>query len=122
MKEQLPPRVVRTLAHLGESMRIARLRRRISQKDLAELMGVSVGTVQRVENGDPGVGVGVLAMAFLCLGDLENLSRAMDPSADVVGAAADMHRLPQRVRSRRVPDTVSAQNPSTSTALKPMGY
>lgn len=66
---------------------------------MASLMGVSIGTVQRIERGDPGVAIGSIAMEFLCLNSLDKLASVLDPSVDELGAAADSLRLPKRVRS-----------------------
>lgn len=43
---------------LGESIRAARLRRRMTAAELAERAGVSRGLVSRVENGDAGTSIG----------------------------------------------------------------
>ena len=93
-------------------MRTARIRRRLSQKDLAMNMGVSIGTVQRIEAGDPGVSLGNIAMAFLVLNCLAKLQNVLSPSDDEIGATMDMVFMPQRVRSARVPKgtTVPASN------------
>lgn len=99
---ELTPGVKRTVVRLGDSLRTARLRRRLSQRDMALVMGVSVGTVQRIEGGDPGVAIGNIAMAFLCLNCLDKLANVMDPTLDEIGTAAESLRLPQRVRSRPI--------------------
>lgn len=57
--------VARTVRKLGTDFRIASLRRRWSQRDMAPKMGVSVGSVQRMESGDPSVSLGTIASAFL---------------------------------------------------------
>ncbi|MCY3858522.1 MAG: helix-turn-helix transcriptional regulator [Gammaproteobacteria bacterium] len=99
---KLTPGASRAVDRLCGSIRTARLRRRLSQQDMARLMGVSLGTVQRIERGDPGVAIGNIAMAFLCLNSLDKFERVLEPTTDEIGVAADSLRLPQRVRSRGV--------------------
>ena len=57
MHENMSPAVRRHLRTLGEDLRTARRKRRITQADLAIRMGVAVSTVQRLEAGDPGVSI-----------------------------------------------------------------
>ena len=99
---QLTPGASRAVKSLGSALKTARLRRRRSQKDMAMVMGVSLGTVQRIERGDPGVAIGNIAMAFLCLNCLDKLANVLDPTVDEIGAAADSLRLPKRVRSTSI--------------------
>ena len=94
----------RAIARIGDDVRTARIRRRLSQKDLAMNMGVSIGTVQRIEAGDPGVSLGNIALAFLVLNCLSKLENVFSPSDDEIGSAMDRVYLPQRVRSARFPE------------------
>ena len=66
-------------------------------------MGVSPGTVVRLERGEPGVAVGVVAMALLALGELNRLEGLLDVSRDDTGLMLDMDSLPQRIRRRSRP-------------------
>ncbi len=63
-------------------------------------MGVSQGTVMRIEKGEPGVGLGSLAMAFLALGELNRLGDLLDVSRDDTGLMLDLESLPRRIRRR----------------------
>ncbi|MCY3883959.1 MAG: helix-turn-helix transcriptional regulator [Gammaproteobacteria bacterium] len=105
--KQVTPAVSRAVARIGSSFKTARLRRRLSQKDMAMKMGVSLGTVQRIERGDPGVAIGNIAMAFLCINCLEKLESVLDPSLDEIGAVMDAVYLPKRARST-IPKNQSA--------------
>ena len=100
MHENMSPAVRRVLRTLGEDMRTARRRRRITQTDLATRMGVSVGTVKRLEAGDSGLAIGSLAMALLAFGKIERLSELLPEHADDIGFMLDRENLPQRVRRR----------------------
>ena len=95
--------ISRAIARIGDDVRTARIRRRLSQRDLAMNMGVSIGTVQRIEAGDPGVSLGNIAMAFLALNCLPKLEQVLAPSGDEIGATMDRVLMPQRVHSAKRP-------------------
>lgn len=99
----LPPSVQRTLRALGRDIRIARKKRRFPVADFAARMGVSPGTVVRLERGEPGVAAGVVAMALLALGELHRLEGLLDVSRDDTGLMLDIDSLPQRIRRPRLP-------------------
>jgi len=61
---QLPPATAAALEKLGADLAVARLRRKESLKTWAKRMGVSVPTLQRLESGDPAVGIGIVATAL----------------------------------------------------------
>ena len=93
-----PPSIQRALREFGRDIRIARKKRRMPVADFAERMGVSQGTVVRLENGDPGVAIGAVAMALLALGELRRIGDILDVSKDDTGLMLDVDRLPQRIR------------------------
>jgi hypothetical protein len=62
--QQLPPATLAAIGKLGADLAVARLRRKESLKTWAQRMGVSVPTLQRLEAGDPGVGIGIVATAL----------------------------------------------------------
>ncbi len=105
------PRVQKTLKTLGQNINIARRRRRESQQQFAERMGISSGTLKRLEKGDPGIGIGHLAMAFLALGELHRLDNILDCSTDELGLMIDLEALPKRIRTlRKPPSEVTTPN------------
>ena len=81
------------LARLGERIRLARVRRRVTSALLAERIGVSHATMTAIERGAPGVAAGHYASALFCLGLLADLER-------VARAVPDRFR-PQAVRALR---------------------
>lgn len=79
MKRSTPPfpHVARIMEQLGERIRLARLRRRLSQDLLARRAGMSRATLQRVEAGEPGVSFGAVANVLHSLGlhtDLDHVA------------------------------------------------
>jgi len=74
---QLPPATAAAIEKLGADLAVARLRRKESLKTWAKRMGVSVPTLQRLEAGDPSVGIGIVATALWLIkrdGELRNLA------------------------------------------------
>ena len=90
--------VRKALARLGSDIRDARRRRRLPMAVVADRAFTSRATLQRVEAGDPSVGMGIYAAVLHTLGLLGGLGRLADPSMDEVGQALADASLPQRVR------------------------
>jgi transcriptional regulator with XRE-family HTH domain len=89
----LPP-TSELLARFGERLRLARLRRRLGAKQVAERAGMVPMTLRSVERGGAGVTIGAYLAVMQVLGiekDLEQLA-ATDP----LGRALQDARLPVR--------------------------
>ncbi|MEO7511254.1 MAG: helix-turn-helix domain-containing protein [Gemmatimonadaceae bacterium] len=100
----LPSRLRRSLTHVGHGINVARRRRKLTGQMMAERIGVTRQTYQRVERGDPSVAIGTYLMALFVLGlDTEGLERSADPQADATGTALDIAELPKRVTPKRTP-------------------
>src|SRR6266851_1335759 len=78
----LPPAAAQALRRLGEDLAIARVRRRESQRVWAKRLGVSVPTLIRLEQGDAGVAVGIVATALWMLGRSQALAELAEPASD----------------------------------------
>lgn len=116
MEKTYPPSVQRALRGLGRDIQIARKKRRLPVADFAARMGVSQGTVARLEKGEPGVGLGSVAMALLALGELGRLQNLLDVSRDDTGLMLDLDSLPQRIRRRRTVSGAGSRLPRGSTS------
>jgi len=97
----MPLPVKRILAKLGADIKAARLRRRITMTLMAERAFVARSTLQKVEQGDPGVSLGVYATVLFILGLSERIADLADVGTDSVGLQLDEERLPQRVRATK---------------------
>jgi transcriptional regulator with XRE-family HTH domain len=97
----MPLPVKRALAKLGADIKVARLRRRITTTLMAERVFVSRSTLQKVEQGDPSVSLGVYATVLFILGLSERIADLADVTIDSVGLQLDEDRLPQRVRTSK---------------------
>ncbi|WP_029557056.1 helix-turn-helix domain-containing protein [Xanthobacter sp. 91] len=93
------PKARTALKRLGNDVRGARLRRGIAVADLAARAGTSPSTIARLEKGDPGVGIGVLAGILVVLGLVERLADLIDIRKDDLGLALASEQLPQRGRT-----------------------
>lgn len=96
----LPDRVQRELRQLGERIRLARKRRKMTLADLSQRLFVDVKTLRRLENGEPGVGMGLLASAMFCLG-LNGFGDLADPATDSHGLMLEQDRLSRLQRVRK---------------------
>jgi DNA-binding XRE family transcriptional regulator len=94
----LPLPVSRALKKLGADLERARLRRSMSQEMLAERIGVSTKTVQRMEQGYAGIAVQHLARAMQVFGELSRIEQLMDTAQDAIGLMLADSKLPQRAR------------------------
>lgn len=84
---RVPSIVRRELTRIGDGIRTARLRRNMSQQELADRLGVSIHTVRAVEEGKPGTAFGTYLHAIWALDLIETASRVADPTLDRVGMA-----------------------------------
>ena len=95
----LPP-MERRLSRLGERIRLARLRRRLSAKLVAERAGMSVMTLRNVERGGMGVTIGAYLAVLHVLGldgDLDTVA-----AVDTLGRDLQDANLPRaRMRDGR---------------------
>lgn len=98
------------IVKLGENLRVARKRRGLRIVDLAQAAGCSQDTLRRLESGDPGVSLGVLARVAAAIGCAQELASVMDAAKDLEGLKGEVQRLPQRVRRALLPvERVSAE-------------
>lgn len=112
---QLPPLVNKALEQLGENLALARVRRRESQRAWAQRLGVSVPTLVRLERGDPGVGLGIVATALWMMGRVDALPAAADPTHDRGALERDL-REAQRRRAVRRPNSISRRLAGTPSS------
>ena len=92
----LLPKHDRLLASLGENLRLARLRRKLSAEQVAERAGVSRTTLHLLENGSSGTSLGKLLQVLVVLGLEKDLSEL--GADDVLGRKLEDARL---VETRR---------------------
>ncbi len=97
-KTQLPqPSVQRQLRSLGENLRLARLRRRLTATQVAERAGMTRTTLRAVERGGPCVTMGAYANVLHVLGLHTDLGGV--GSDDELGRKLQDAELLRRTRS-----------------------
>jgi transcriptional regulator with XRE-family HTH domain len=106
----IPDAEAQRLAQLGERLRLARLRRKLSADAVAAQAHITRVTLLKLEAGDPGVTLGTLAkvLGVLWLGeDIEPI--AVDDAR--VNAATDarlpVRRAPAKIKVQRYPQLSS---------------
>jgi transcriptional regulator with XRE-family HTH domain len=62
------PRLEKLLAQLGENLKLARLRRKLTTEQIAERAGITRTTLWQVEKGASHVSMGAYAQVLLVLG------------------------------------------------------
>ena len=89
---------------------MARLRRNLSLRAVAQRAGISLNTVVAVENGEPGVSVGAMVNVLHCLSLAEDISKvALD---DVLGRKLQdlelepKKRAPKKSKSQELSDLI----------------
>jgi len=82
-KYTLLPRLTKILEELGEDIKLARLRRKLSAEQIAERAGISRSTLWQIEKGQPNVSMGYYAQVLFVLGLEKNLSNMV--ADDVLG-------------------------------------
>ena len=94
-KIQSSPLTKRLLLELGENIKLARLRRNLSIRLVAERVGVSINTITSLEKGLSGVSIGVLANVLHTIGLAEDIT--LLAKDDVLGRKLqDLQLLPKK--------------------------
>ena len=70
---------------------------------LAERASISRMTLHKLEKGEPGVSIGIVATVLFVLGMSDRLAELADIRYDELGLALDEERLPKRIRRKRLP-------------------
>lgn len=71
----ISPALEDILETIGENIKLARLRRKITATMLAERAGISRVTLRKVENGESSVTMAIYAIVLFCLGLEKDLLR-----------------------------------------------
>ena len=74
--------LIRTSTHLGEAVRRARRQKRMSQSELAAVIGVRQATVSSLENGSAGTSLEIVLSALAAL-DLDLTIAARKAGPDI---------------------------------------
>ena len=115
----LLPSTEALLRHFGDRLRLARLRRRLFAKQVAERAGMSPMTLRSLERGGSGVTMGAYLAVMQVLGvekDLDLLALA-----DPVGRELQDARLPARSKATTRTQPLPARSPKQRERAVPVG-
>src|SRR3990167_6408721 len=96
----IPIPVSRALRKLGEDIKNARKRRRITTKLASERASISRTTLTKIEKGDAGVSIGAYAKVLFILGLVSHLADMVDIRFDKLGQTLETEHLPRRIRHK----------------------
>ncbi len=109
------PQEQRLLSELGERLRLARLRRKLSNAVVAQRAGISRSTLYKVEAGHPGATLGSYVRVLAVLG-LETDLQALAADDKVGRKLQDLALAPPPTRQSRATDRTDT---SLSHEVKP---
>lgn len=96
-----PAAVEEAARTLGSHIRLARTRRRVSLRQLAERAGVNHKTAAAVEAGNLLTGIGAYFALIWALGLEREVAKLLDPNHDEEGKQLELARTPKRARAKR---------------------
>jgi len=83
---------------LGDHIRTWRKLQGLRMEDLAERAGISRALLGRLENGNTSISLGAFLEVARCLGQLDAVTKALDPYESDLGRLRADEQLPIRVR------------------------
>ena len=108
----LLPATDELLRQFGDRLRLARLRRRLSAKQVAERAGMAPMTLRSLERGGSGVTMGAYLAVMQVLGIEKDLN--LLGKADPVGRELQDARLPAHTKATRTTLSPSVKRPTTA--------
>ncbi len=93
----LLPKIQKNIEIMGNQIKLARLRRKLSVELVAKRAGVSRASVWAVEKGSPSVAIGIYAAVLLAIGMPDELT--LIAKDDVLGRTLQDLDLPMRKRA-----------------------
>ena len=95
-----PQAVLQQIALLAQNIVIARKRRKETQAQWAQRLGVSQPTMARIERGDPSVAMASYVMCMWLINQAHGLAELIAPQNDLASLEREVARI--RTRPRRV--------------------
>ena len=82
----------------GENIKTWRILYELKASQVAQRAGISLGTLHKIEKGDPTVSVAAFMEVLRSLGLLDNFTECLNPLNSDLGRARVNENLPRRVR------------------------
>ena len=99
--EALPSEILSQLRRIGDGIKTARMRRRMTQEELAERVGASWHTIRKIEGGSPVTRIGFYLNALWVLGLFEDVRLLANPERDREGIILEAAARGTRARRHR---------------------
>lgn len=96
-----PYAVEQAIKKMGNHLRIARLRRKLTIEEVAEKIGTGPRAVRAAEHGHPSTGIAVYAALLWAFNLLPSFEEVTDPRNDEEGLALAESATNARVRRKR---------------------
>ena len=96
--EAIPSESIERIKHLGQRIRLARIRRGWSIAEVAAKAGINRNTLGALELGKPGVAICAYVTVLWVLGLEKTLDGVAHPDTDTHGRALEASRRPKRAR------------------------
>jgi len=87
-----------TFTEIGKSLKTWRLVYALKATQVADRAGISLGTLHKIENGDPSVSAAAFLEVARSLGLLDTLAESLDPLNSDLGRARVTENMPKRIR------------------------
>ncbi|WP_027995916.1 helix-turn-helix transcriptional regulator [Simplicispira psychrophila] len=97
-----PQAVLQQIELLAQNIVIARKRRKETQAQWAQRLGVSQPTMARIERGDPSVAMASYVMCMWLVNQAHGLAALIAPQNDMASLEREVARIRTGPRSRRV--------------------
>lgn len=108
----LLPSTEELLCQFGDRLHVARLRRRLSAKQVAERAGMSPMTLRSLERGGSGVTMGAYLSVMQVLGIEQDLN--LLGKSDPIGRELQDSQLPGRTKTKKSSLSAALKTPATS--------
>ena len=113
-----PQAVLHQIALLAQNIVIARKRRKETQAQWAQRLGVSQPTMARIERGDPSVAMASYVMCMWLINQAHGLAELIAPQNDLASLEREVARIRSAARPRRVAKA-AATTPAPTPAPTP---
>jgi len=93
----MPSSIKKELGKLGDDIRKARIRRKLTMKELSSRAFISENTLSSVQKGKASVAIGIYARILSILGINGQIAMLADISSDPISQELEAESLPKRV-------------------------
>jgi len=97
MREISKPILIASM-EIGKSLKTWRKIYMLKATQVAQRAGISLGTLSKIEKGDPSVSVAALLEVVRSVGMLDTLTDSLEPLNHDLGRARVTENLPKRIR------------------------